>query len=294
MADCLTDSANSNPNISLNIAVNNLNIMQTGDSVIPYTVHENGGAQLLNGYRGGNARNRILTRVADSLYTQTYSDLLQQTHSTTHRNAIDAAIEFNQAVGEIELNTEFPDTQLGRRLRMVALTIGGRVRLGQTRQLYYVSRGGWDHHRDLISGQSTMMPEVSQALNAFKSALVELGVYDEVTTFGVSDFARTCTSNGQGSDHAWGGNYFVMGGSVNGGDVYAHYPNSLLNATGPDGGTIDVGRGRYIPTTSVDEYYAELAMWFGVPDGSDLEAILPNLRNFISAGAGSHPIGFMA
>lgn len=293
MADCLTDSANSNPTISLNIAVNNLNIMQTGDHVIPYVVHETGGAQLLGGYRQGNARNRILTRVTDSLYSQTYTDLLEQTHANMNRDSIDAAIDFNESVNEVNLQTEFPNTQLGRRLSMVARTIGGRAALGQKRQIFYLTRGGWDHHRNLISGQAAMMPEVSQAIGAFKSALEEMGVYQDVTTFMISDFARTCSTNGQGSDHAWGGNYFAFGGSVNGGNVYAHYPNSLVNPTGPDGGDLNTGRGRYIPTTSVDEYYSELAMWFGVPDGPDLESILPNLRSFVSAGT-TNPIGFMS
>jgi uncharacterized protein (DUF1501 family) len=294
MGDCLTDPANSTPSIGLNIAINNLNVMQTGDDIVPYVVHETGAAQLLSGYQGTNARNRILTRVSDSLYLQTYSDLLQQTHANVSSDAIDAAITFNAAVNDVQVSTPFPNTQMGRRLNMVARTIAARSTLAQSRQMFFVSRGGWDHHRNLIGGQAVMMPEVSQAINAFKLALEELGVYDDVTTFGISDFARTCTSNGQGSDHGWGGNTLAFGGSVKGGQVYGHYPHSLLNATGPDGGDINTGRGRYIPTMSVDEYYAELAMWFGVSDGPDLETILPNLRNFVSAGSGSHPIGFMS
>ena len=293
MADCLTDTTNSNPTISLNIAVNNLNIMQTGDQVIPYVVNESGGAQLLGGYNGGNARSRILTRVTNNVLSQTYQDLLQQTHATTSRDAVDAAIEFNGAINASEIQTTFPNTQMGRRLQMVARSIGARETLGQRRQIFMVQRGGWDHHQNLIGGQAAMLPEISEALGAFKNALNEMGVFDEVTVFSISDFARTLNTNGQGSDHAWGGNQFIMGGSVAGGDVYGNYPSSLLNPASPTGGNLNLGRGRLIPTTAVDQYYAELAMWFGLTNGSDLETVLPNIRNFHASGATDSPIGFM-
>lgn len=133
-----------------------------------------------------------------------------------------------------------------------------------------------------------MLPELSQALRAFRDATVELGVATEVVTFTVSDFGRTLSTNGNGSDHAWGGNHIVMGGAVGGGRLYGAYPASL--APGTD---LDVGRGRIIPTTSVDEYAAELAMWFGIGNDATLEAVLPNLRAFYSASASGAPLGFL-
>ena len=116
--------------------------------------------------------------------------------------------------------------------------------------------------------------------------MVEIGIADRVTTFTASDFGRTLSSNGRGSDHAWGGNMMVMGGAVQGGDIYGSYPSLAL------GGPVDTGRGRLIPTLSVDEYFADLALWFGVP-AADLDQVLPNIRRFYTPG-GAPPIGMMA
>jgi uncharacterized protein (DUF1501 family) len=131
-----------------------------------------------------------------------------------------------------------------------------------------------------------MLPVVSAALSEFQTALVELDVADLVTTFTASDFGRTLSSNGRGSDHAWGGNHLVMGGAVAGGDLYGNFPSLFA------GNNLDTGRGRLIPTTSVDEYFAELALWFGVP-AADLDLILPNIGRFYSAGTGAAPVGFL-
>ena len=119
----------------------------------------------------------------------------------------------------------------------------------------------------------------------FNNAMKELGLQDCVTTFCLSEFSRTLTSNGDGSDHAWGGNVFMMGGAVNGRKIYGNYPSLVLD------NPLEVGGGSLIPTTSCDEYFAELAMWFGVPN-SDLTLLYPNLGNFYTVGSGN-PIGFM-
>ena len=288
MADMLTDSVNDNPHISMNIALNSLNIMQTGSTVTPYIVASNG-ATTLGGYNQNNAYNRIYSRTTDGLLGKTYSDLLEQTFADRKRGSIDGAAEFNAATGSVELTTEFPDSSLGAQLNMVAKAIAARETLGQRRQIFFVSVGGWDHHDDLISRQAGMLPMVSGALAAFYNATKELGCENEVTTFTASDFARTLTTNGDGSDHGWGGNHIVMGGAVNGSHVYGEYPQSLLSANN----NLDVGRGRMIPTTSVDEYNAELANWFGVPNDSSMESVLPNVRNFFGAGS-TLPLGFMS
>jgi uncharacterized protein (DUF1501 family) len=114
--------------------------------------------------------------------------------------------------------------------------------------------------------------------------MVELDVVDEVTTFTASDFGRTLTSNGRGSDHAWGGNHLVMGPAVTGGDIYGGYPELFA------GNSLDTGRGRLIPTTSVDAYAAQLALWFGVP-AADLPLVLPNIERFWSPGSPTLPLG---
>ncbi len=289
MADMITDNVNSNPVVSMNIAVGSMNILQAGDNVIPYVIHRTGGAQLLSGYNAAGAYNRILTKTTNSLLEQTFTDLLEQTHANRSRSAIDAAIEFNNAVNSITLETVFPATSIGQQLEMTAKTIAARQALGQKRQIFLVERGGWDHHSNLKTNQANMLPEISQALAAFSTATQELMVESDVTTFSVSDFSRTLTQNGSnGSDHAWGANHYVMGGAVKGGSVYGDYPLSLAA-----GNPLDVGRGRLIPTTAVDQYAAELALWFGMQNDGELEAILPNIRNFFASGGSTGPLGFM-
>jgi uncharacterized protein (DUF1501 family) len=183
------------------------------------------------------------------------------------------------------LATRFSDTSLSRKFRMIALTIAAREALCVRRQTFFVEFGGWDHHDEVILKQAAMLPVLSRALDEFHGALTELGVADLVTTFTASDFGRTLTSNGRGSDHAWGGNHLVLGGGVAGGDIYGRFPGLYL------GNPLDTGRGRLIPTTSVDEYFAELALWFGVST-ADLPLVLPNVGRFWTPGSASPPLGF--
>ena len=181
----------------------------------------------------------------------------------------------------------FPSTNIAQQLQMVAKTIAGRSALGMTRQTFFVSLGGWDHHDEVIANQAAMLPQISAAVGAFYNALTLLGVQDQVTLFTASDFGRTLTSNGRGSDHAWGGNHFVVGGGLNGKKIYGQFPS--LYEDNP----LDVGRGRLIPTTSVDEYFAELALWLGVSKAS-LPLVLPNIGHFYDTNSASWPIGMLA
>lgn len=285
MADLLTDRVNANATISMNIALNSMNIFETGDTVVPYIIQDRG-ATLLYGYRRGGKLNKVLTDTTDQMLAETYRNLLEKTHAQIRRTAIDAAIDFNNATSGVTLNTQFPNTYFGRQLKMVAKTIGARQALNQDRQIFFVMRGGWDHHAGLISRQNAMLPEIDAGLYALYQALVELGVQNDVVTFTASDFARTLSSNGKGSDHAWGGNHMIIGDAVRGGRIWGDYPTSLAL-----GNPLDTGRGRLVPTMSVDEYAAELALWYGATN-SDLDTILPNIRNFYSGGGS--PIGFLA
>jgi uncharacterized protein (DUF1501 family) len=183
-------------------------------------------------------------------------------------------------------NATFPTTPLGPELQMIAKTIAGRTALDVTRQTFFLQLGGWDHHDDVVGNQATMLPYVSSAVGAFYNALVQLGVQDKVTLFTASDFGRTLTSNGKGSDHAWGGNHFVVGGAVNGKRIYGTYP-ALYNDNPQD-----VGRGRLIPTTSADEYFAELALGLGVSK-TNLPLVLPNISHFYDTSSSTPPLGFL-
>jgi len=159
--------------------------------------------------------------------------------------------------------------------------------LGFSRQVFYVQLDGWDHHDELLINHANKLTSVNDALAYFNSVIDELAIINAVTTFSISDFGRTLTSNGNGTDHAWGGNAFIMGGSVIGKDMYGNYPSLALN------NPLDIQDGRLIPTTSADMYMAELAKWFGVSN-SDLDMIFPNLYRFYDTGSSLPPIGFMS
>jgi uncharacterized protein (DUF1501 family) len=147
------------------------------------------------------------------------------------------------------------------------------------RQIFFARVGGWDLHDAQLGAHARLLADVSTSVSAFYRATEELHVAEKVTTFTASDFGRTYTSNGDGSDHGWGSHHFIVGGAVKGGDIFGRMPNFTLN--GPD----DTGRGRWIPTTSVDEYSATLATWFGV-SATDLPVVLPNIGQFARPNLG--------
>jgi len=180
-----------------------------------------------------------------------------------------------------DVTTHFtPDVRLSQDLRMMAEVMSVQSDLGNNRQIFFTTFGGWDHHDDVIGNQERMLPILSKAMGELHNALGQLGLQDKVTTFTISDFARTLTSNGNGSDHAWGGNSMIMGGAVDGGKIIGSYPEfDLSNALNID------ERGRFIPTTSVDKFYADIATWFGV-SANDLSYILPNIGNFDASPLG--------
>ncbi len=235
-----------------------------------------------------------LSSAVDSQLTQQYGNLLAETFNIRKKQALDAYQVFAGATApDLPAGVNFPNTHLGNRLRMIAKAIQGRAAIGATRQTFFVQWGGWDHHSEVLEGQAAMLPQVSAAVGAFYQALVALGVENQVTLFTISDFGRTLTSNSRGSDHAWGGNQFVVGGAVNGRRIFGHYPSLAINPeSGPEVNPLDTGRGRFIPTTSCDEFFAELALWLGVSK-SNLPVIFPNLGNFYSAGSSAPPLGFL-
>jgi len=285
MADLL-GGLNSNPNIAMNISLGGNNTFQSGDVTAHYTITQNG-SRGLRGYQGTSAFDQVKTEAVDNLLAMNYQHLFERLFATRMRGAIDAHLEFSAAIDALApMQTIFSATNLSQNFRMIAQTIAARQALGMCRQTFFVDMGGWDHHDEVLLSQEAMLPVVSAALSEFNSAMIELGVHDDVTTFTSSDFGRTLTSNGRGSDHAWGGNHIVMGGAVNGQERYGTYPDM------GSGSMLDIGRGRLIPTTSVDEYFAELALWFGVPR-QDLELVLPNVRRFYDPSSASPPIGML-
>jgi uncharacterized protein (DUF1501 family) len=168
---------------------------------------------------------------------------------------------------------------LQTQLRTVAKMIASRSQLSMSRQIFFVSVGGFDQHDTLLADQPGLLTNVSSSIKMFSDAVAEIGLQDSVTLFTHSDFGRTLTSNGDGSDHAWGGVQLVAGGAVRGGRFYGDYP--LLEI----GSTLEIGGGRIIPTVSADQYAATLARWFGVTD-TDLAKVAPSIGNFAQRDLG--------
>jgi len=283
----LLQSMNSNQNISMNISLNGSNIFQRGDQIIPYAISNNGSIGI-NGYGGTNFFNSLRTEALNSMLERDYQDIFKNAYKNTIKSSNEANLEFQSAIdGVLDFSTPLPEyNNLAQQLRMVAKTIASRDTLGFSRQIFFVQLGGWDHHDELLINQAGKLAQVNEALKYFSDLMTELNTSDCVTTFSVSDFARTLTSNGNGTDHAWGGNAFIMGAAVNGKDIYGDYPVLALNSG------VDLQDGVMIPTTAADMYMAELALWFGVP-ASELGTILPNISNFYDTSSGIPPLGFM-
>jgi len=287
VADLLGDT-NGNENISMNISLAGSNIFQTGVDTTSFALKpwSENGAILLSGYNGGSTFNQLKTAAIDNLVEASYENMFEQAFMNTNQVSINANLEFLEAIENITLMTTFSDNDVSERLKLVARSIAIREELNMTRQIYFVDLGGWDMHDELTNSQNELLGYVDVGFAEFQAAMEELNLSDCVTTFLVSEFARTLTTNGNGSDHGWGGNVMVMGGAVNGGQIFGNYPTLALDSI------IDVGGGVLIPSTSCDEYFAELAIWFGV-DPSELATIFPNIGNFYDVSSTDLPIGFL-
>lgn len=289
MADILKQF-NTQDKFSMNVSLAGSNVWQAGNTVSEYAIRDTG-ADGMFGYYSKWAAGQELTQVRsaalDSQMALEYQNFFQKSFNKSKKDAVQAYDAFTAATNvSLPANVTWPGTPLAQQMRMIAKTIAGRANLGMCRMTFFVNYGGWDHHSGLISNQAAMLPVVNDAIKAFYDTLVALGAQDEVVLYTASDFGRTLTSNSQGSDHAWGGNQFVLGGQVKGQRIYGSYPDLTID------NPLDVGRGRLIPTTSVDEFFAEMALWLGVQKSS-LPLVLPNISRFYSTSNSAPPVGFL-
>lgn len=311
VAELYNDTWNPQSATSMMITAAGNNQFQNGSVNVPQYSVTSTGAVSLAGYGtnygnalnpdgsynlGGTAGRRL--KALESIMAYSHGTLVENSYASVVTRAREAEGIISDAIQEVDnlgldLEATFTsfnaNTNLGNELRAIAQLIAGRKCLGNTRQIFFVDLGGFDNHQDINESLGLLLTQVDDAVGAFNQAMKDIAAadpdfsYDQVTTFQASDFNRTWTPNGidptsAGTDHAWGTHAMVLGGAVNGGQLYGTFPELAV------GGQVDVPqgiRGRWIPTTSVDQYCAVLANWFGVPAGSsEMETILPNLSRF--------------
>lgn len=259
-------------------------VFLAGKSANPYAVTTTGPVGL-NGNSATLFGSTIAASTLASLIAAGQSHVLANELARTSNRALTSYNLVSSALAAAPvLRTSFPTSNtLADQLKIVARLISVSQEFGAKRQVFFVSQGGFDLHAGLATTQPVLLGRVAAALRAFHDATVELGVANRVTAFTASDFGRTLVSNTTGSDHGWGSMHFVLGGAVKGRDFYGRPP--VLADNGPD----DVGQGRLLPTTSVDQYAATLAHWFGVGD-ADMASVLPDIGNYPAA---SRNLGFV-
>jgi uncharacterized protein (DUF1501 family) len=262
--------------LSTNVSLSGNQLMLAANSTAPYVMGPSGPAQFVGldenpGLRQAYTR-LLASRQEKSVYEQAFLEVQQRALQSA--DLVESAIANAQPV-----TVSFSNSHLGLQLRTVAQLISARDELQMKRQIFFVGMGGFDTHSNQLEKHPELLADLSRSMSDFYLATQELGVAESVTTFTQSDFGRTLTSNGDGTDHGWGGNHLVMGGSVLGRRLYGKYPE--LSMGGPD----EVSGGRLIPTLSADQYVATLSKWFGVND-ADMGQITPNIANFVKRDLG--------
>ena len=285
----LTNAFNANNRISMSITLNGQNSFQVGKRIDQYAVGT-GGAIALTGTGTGTSVNGLRTAALNDALAMQNGNLFETAFGGVTTGALGASSLVSSVItGASPFTALFNaanNSGLAQQLHMVARLVNAQQSLNLKRQIFFVRVGGFDLHDNQVTAGATtsgahanLLRDISLSLNAFNNALTQIGAQNQVTTFTSSDFGRTYNTNGDGSDHGWGSHHFLMGGAVQGGDIYGKMPTFALD--GPD----DTGRGRWIPTTSVDQYAGTLAKWFGV-SATDMPVVLPNLGRFASSDLG--------
>ena len=277
------------------ISVSGNAVFLSGDTALQYQIGTSNAvriASVTGSVYGSNAVREAISTLVQASSTQ----VLENEYNAVTRRAISAETQITAALaGNPAASAPFSSftagNPLSEQLRMVARIVASRNSLGSKRQVFFVALDGFDHHDNLATRHPALLGQLSGALNEFYAATQALGVAGQVTAFTASDFGRTLSSNGDGSDHGWGSHHLVVGGAVRGRAFYGAAPPVSVGNTGAAEDQWHIGQGRLLPSTSVDQYAATLARWFGVAE-SELAGILPNLGRFGGAGYPGN-LGFM-
>ncbi|MEP6787659.1 MAG: DUF1501 domain-containing protein [Acidobacteriota bacterium] len=308
MSDLRTASDNPNALIPMVTSIAGAQLFTNGQTTLPLAIADSN--TLLNAVLnpagfGTNPTGSTLARLTafNALRTQD----LSSNYIAAASHVTDLAMQANAALQSlVTVSTAFPNTSIGRQLKQVALLIKKRTDLSVNRQVFYVQLGSFDTHTVQIAAQANLLTQMSQAMRAFYDEMVAQGLADKVTQFTMADFSRTLNPAGAGSgvvgtDHAWGNHMFVVGGGITASDFYGlngangtPYPQLTMNTADDSDLTnpSNPARGRWVPATSVEQYTATLARWFGVPS-ANMATVFPKITNFANSGGINTDLGFM-
>jgi uncharacterized protein (DUF1501 family) len=290
MGDALKTS-NSKQNFTSMSSSGN-SVFLAGETINQYQINSNGSAvpiyAMKNLYNISDANNTLQKIIANT----GASNLLEKEHAAVVERSIAAQTDLNNVmlatadplvVPQVTQytnpnNRQLANNSLAVQLRTVARIIAGQSTLGAHRQVFFVSIGGFDTHDNQLTGQADLMARIDHAVSYFYNQALTPDMSNKVTLFTASDFGRTFTSNGDGTDHGWGAHHFVVGGAVKGKDIYGNFPQTAVSGGSIDN-PLDVGSGSLIPTISVDQYAGTLAKWFGLSP-AEIASVFPNLNNF--------------
>ncbi|MBK8464721.1 MAG: DUF1501 domain-containing protein [Chloracidobacterium sp.] len=294
ISDTMTATQNPNGLIPMITSISGAQLFTAGQTTLPLAI-ANAGTSLAGVLNPAGFNTSAASVARLNAFNALRAQDLSSNYVAAASHVTDLAMQANSALQSFqEVTVTFPNTSIGNQLKQVARLIKKRTDLNVNRQIFYVQIGGFDHHESELSGQVSLFSQFSQAMRSFYDEMVTQNISNDVTTFTLSDFGRTFTPAGTGAivgtDHAWGNHMFVMGGSVLGGDFYGslrpdgtgnYFPTLTVGGLDDTTNAGTSARGRWIPTTSVDQYAAVLAKWFGLPqDTPTLNAIFPNLANF--------------
>lgn len=300
VSDKMTTPLNPNGLIPMICSISGAQLFTAGQTTLPIAINNanTGLNNVLNPAGFGTSATQQARLLA---FNQLRTQDLSSNYVAAASHVTDLAMQANSALSTFqEVTVTFPNTSIGLQLKQAARLVKKRLDLNINRQIFFCQVSGFDTHSNQITDQNTLLGQFSQAARAFYDEMGVQGVQNDVTMFTISDFSRTFTpaSSGAiaGTDHAWASHAFVLGGSVLGGDFYGvnttngtPYPTLTVGTSGPDDTDSGSGaRGRWIPTTSVDQYAATLARWFGLQQ-SDQASVFPNIGNFTTSNLGFLP-----